>query len=197
MLSLWKAGCEPCVAWKHMWDEIGDGYKKMGDNTVCRALKQKSSKGICQEIKAQTSWRREDSDAHTCTVFFSDLEVEEHSSNEIPLSYFQTWACSQCKIVFHNTLFCLKVGRPSQLTHLCKPVLTLKGLCVHVPPKTKINHIRASIILNTRHSLMIFSHVIWTFERAAFHDISYRFACLFVFYVHKILNLLNLFFLFK
>lgn len=23
-LSLWQAGCEPRVAWKHMWDEIGD-----------------------------------------------------------------------------------------------------------------------------------------------------------------------------
>lgn len=50
-----KQDVEPCVAWKHMWDEIGDGYKKMGDNTVHGALKQKSSKGICQEIKAQTS----------------------------------------------------------------------------------------------------------------------------------------------
>lgn len=38
-----------------MQDEIGDGYKKMGDNAVHRALKQKGSKGICQEIKAQTS----------------------------------------------------------------------------------------------------------------------------------------------
>lgn len=82
MLSLWKTGCEPCVAWKHMWDEIGDEYKKMGDNTVHGALKQKSSKGICQEIKAQTSWRGEDSDAQTYTVFFSDLEVEERSSNK-------------------------------------------------------------------------------------------------------------------
>lgn len=129
MLSLWKAGSEPCVAWKHMWDEIGDGYKKMGGNIVHRALKQKSSKGICQEIKAQTSWRGEDSDAQTYTVFFADLEVEECCSNQIPLSYFQTWVCSQCRIDFHNTLFCLKVGRPRvYLTHLCKPVmLTLKS----------------------------------------------------------------------
>lgn len=40
---------------KHMWDEIGDGYKKIGDNTARGALKQKSSEGICQGIKAQTS----------------------------------------------------------------------------------------------------------------------------------------------
>lgn len=51
-LSLWKADCEPRVALKHMWDEIGDGYKKMGDNTAHGALKQKRSKGMCQEIKA-------------------------------------------------------------------------------------------------------------------------------------------------
>lgn len=69
MLSLWKAACEPCIAWKHMWDEIGDRKKKIGDNTAHEALKQKSSEGICQEIKAQTSWRRADSDTQTCTVF--------------------------------------------------------------------------------------------------------------------------------
>ena len=41
MLSLWKAGCEPCVAWKHMWDEIGDGYKKDGrqDSAQCTEAK--------------------------------------------------------------------------------------------------------------------------------------------------------------
>lgn len=44
MLSLWKTDCVPCVAWKHMWDEIGDRYKKMGDNTVHGALKQKKKK---------------------------------------------------------------------------------------------------------------------------------------------------------
>ena len=38
-----------------MWDEIGDRKKKIGDNTVHEALKQKSSEGICQKIKAQTS----------------------------------------------------------------------------------------------------------------------------------------------
>lgn len=61
---------------------------------------------------------------HEHTLFFADLEVGERSSNQIPLSYFQTWACSQCKAVFHNTSFSLKVGRPSlQLTHLRKPVM--------------------------------------------------------------------------
>lgn len=47
MLSLWKAGCEQCIGWKHMWDEIGDEYRYMGDSTVHGALKQKSSEGIC------------------------------------------------------------------------------------------------------------------------------------------------------
>lgn len=112
MLSLWKAGSEPCVAWKHTWDEIGDIYKKMGDNTVNWALKQKGNKGICQEIKAQTSWMGEDSDAQIYTVF-SDMEVEECSSNQIPLSYFETRE-QQCKILlffFYSTLCSLYMGQ--------------------------------------------------------------------------------------
>ena len=91
-----KQSVSPCVAWKHMWDEIGDGYKEMGDNTAHGALKQKRSKGICQEIKAQTSWRRESIQMHKHTqCFLADLEVEKKekkkkpSSNQIPLSCFQ------------------------------------------------------------------------------------------------------------
>lgn len=150
-----KQSVSPCVAWKHMWDEIGDGYKEMGDNTAHGALKQKRSKGICQEIKAQTSWRQESIQMHKHTqCFLAELEVEEKKKKNPAQIIFHlavfNWSCFQCKNCFsHSTLFCLKVGRPSlRLTHLRKAcdVNSEKGMhiCMSFRSWAKRKCIRAS-----------------------------------------------------